>query len=196
MNKAVFLDRDGVIVAHHADLQKGRFIHKKEHVSILSGVFEALKKLKERGYLLFVISNQSAVAEGVTTCEEVEEVNEFINLKLENLIDKFYYCPHHPTGHGEVPESAKKFITDCRCRKPEPGLLFNAAKDFDINLKESWMIGDMISDVAAGHAAGCKTILVESPHSGKVITTSKPFNTNIKANYEVKSLIEAAEFIK
>ena len=195
MNKAVFLDRDGVIVAHHADLQKGRFIHKKEHVSILSGVFEALKKLKERGYLLFVISNQSAIAEGVTTCEEVEEVNEFINLKLENLIDKFYYCPHHPTGHGEVPEHARKFITDCRCRKPEPGLLLEAAKDFNVNLKESWMIGDMISDVAAGHAAGCRTILVESPHSTKVITTSKPFNTDIKPNYSIKNLDEIIPII-
>jgi len=195
MNKAVFFDRDGVLVAHHTDPRKGRFIHKKEHIIILPDVLKSLEKIKARGYLLFVISNQSAVAEGITTCEEVDEVNEFINSKLNNLIDKFYYCPHHPTGHGEVPESAKQFITDCNCRKPEPGMLLKATKDFDIDLKESWLIGDMISDIVAGARAGCKTILVESPHSGKVITTSKPFNTNIKPDYLVKGLDEVIPII-
>lgn len=195
MKRAVFLDRDGVIVSHPNEDAESRFIYKKEHVQIPSGVSASLKKLKTEGYLLLVISNQSVIAEGISTPEEVDRVNEFINSKLGGLIDKFYYCPHHPTGHGEIPESAKKFITDCDCRKPEPGLLLAAAKDFSIDLKESWLIGDMISDIVAGKRAGCKTILVESPHSGKIITASRPFDTNIKPDYFVKNLAKAASII-
>lgn len=190
MNKAVFIDRDGAIL----DDPLGA-IYKKEHVAILPGVIQALEKLRSKNYFLLVVSNQSVIADGLITYEGVLELHKFINSLLQEKIDRFYFCPHHPRVRDDVPDWAKKYRIDCTCRKPAPGLLTQAAREFSIDLQSSWLIGDMISDIAAGAAAGCKTILVQSIHSKKIITTSKPFDTKIKADFGAKDLCEAAEII-
>ena len=157
MNKAIFLDRDGVI---NEDIDN---LYKIENIKIISGVSEALRILKENDFKLIVISNQPVIARGLATEEEVEKINEEINLQIKKEvgigIDKFYFCPHHPNANLE------KYRILCNCRKPSPGLILQAAKEFDIDLSKSWMIGDRTSDVATGKNAGCKTILIEKEYS-------------------------------
>ncbi|MFH0891140.1 MAG: HAD family hydrolase, partial [Candidatus Liptonbacteria bacterium] len=163
MNKAVFLDRDGVI----NELVKGQEMHSfiltKESCLPIPGAKEALRKIRDKGYLRIVVTNQPAIARGLVSPEEVDSLHQFLNDKLDNLIDRFYTCPHHPEMHPDVPEHAKKYRIPCDCRKPGSGMLFRAAQDFDIDLKKSFMIGDMITDIAAGAGAGCQTMMIESP---------------------------------
>ena len=191
MNKALFIDRDGVILQLFPDV---KFIYKKDHAVIIPGVVQALHEIKNKNYLIFVLSNQSAIADGITTVEEVEAFHEFLNAQLEGAIDAFYFCPHHPKPRTDVPEYAQKYRVACTCRKPAPGLIFRAAEDFNIDIPASWLIGDLVSDIAAGFVAGCKTVLVPSAHSGKVITTSEPFDTAIQPTCHAKDLADAVKF--
>ncbi|RHC38893.1 D-glycero-beta-D-manno-heptose 1,7-bisphosphate 7-phosphatase [Agathobacter rectalis] len=162
--KAVFLDRDGTI-----NVYKG-FLRNIDDFELLSGVSEAIKEINSSGYLCIVITNQPVIARGEITFEQLNEIHN----KLETLlglegayIDGIYFCPHHPDrGYkGEIPEL--KF--NCDCRKPKPGMLFKAAKDYNIDLTNSYMVGDGLNDIKAGISAGCKTILISekncSPHS-------------------------------
>jgi len=187
--RAIFLDRDGVIIDATKD-----FIFKKEDVFFLDRTLEALQSLKEKGFLLIIVTNQPAIARGLTTEDEVKEIHKFINEKLGNVIDRFYFCPHHPEMHPDVPEHAKKYRIKCDCRKPMPGMLLQASKDFNINLRESWMIGDMVSDIVTGKNAGCKTMMLESSKNQQIIMGIK-FNENEKPNFFTKNLLEAVKFI-
>lgn len=157
--KAVFLDRDGTINKY-----KG-FIRNPEDFELIPGVSEAIKKLNESGYLVIVVTNQPVIARGEVTYEGLEEIHNRMETLLGNdgaYVDAIYYCPHHPhKGYeGEIPEL--KF--DCECRKPKPGLLLKAAKDYNISLKDSYIIGDTSNDILAGKNAGCKTILVREDY--------------------------------
>lgn len=149
--KAIFLDRDGTINKYVG------FLTKPEEFDLLPGVAEAIRQINHSGYLCIVVSNQPVIARGDCTFEELEIIHE----KMETLlgkegvfVDAIYYCPHHPDKgfEGERPE----YKFDCNCRKPKPGLLLQAAKDWNIDLSQSYMIGDSERDVAAGNAAGCK----------------------------------------
>lgn len=153
--KAIFLDRDGVINKYVG------FLRDINEFELMDGVTEAVKKMNESGYLAIVVTNQPVIARGEVTFEELQEIHN----KMETLLGKegayldgIYYCPHHPhKGYeGEIPEL--KF--DCACRKPKPGMLLQAAKDFNIDLEQSWMIGDSANDIEAGKAAGCKTAFI------------------------------------
>ncbi len=153
--RAVFIDRDGTINKYVGFLKD---INKFE---LNVGITEAIKKINSSGYLAIVITNQPVVARGEVTWSELEDIHN----KMETLLgfggaylDGIYYCPHHPhKGYeGEVVE----LKIDCNCRKPKPGLLLKAAKDFNIDLNQSYMIGDGENDNKAGIAAGCKTDLV------------------------------------
>jgi D,D-heptose 1,7-bisphosphate phosphatase len=188
--KAIFLDRDGVLIE-----EKGYPVYKKEDIVVIPNVIEALRELKKKNYLLIVVTNQAAVARGLVSEEEIQDMNKSLNLSLNNLIDRFYYCPHHPEMHADVPEHARKYRIKCDCRKPLPGLLLRAAKELDIDLKESYMIGDMISDIIAGKSAGCRTIMVESVNNTKVISSHVEIDRNIKADYYAKDLAEAVKII-
>jgi len=190
MKKAIFLDRDGVIIDG-----KKEFIYKKEDVSILPGVIEALKTLKSKGYILIGITNQPAIARGLTTEKEVEEIHNFINEETGNLIDRFYFCPHHPEMHPDVPSHAIRYRIPCNCRKPSTGMLLRAAEDFNIDLSQSWMVGDMISDIACGKNAGCKTAMVRSNLNDRIIITQNPFNTEIKPDVSTETLLDATKFL-
>lgn len=196
MNKAVFLDREGVIVKLlHTDEAYG-LVYKKEDLVLLPGVKEALKELKKKGYYLIVVTNQPAVARGLISEEGIKENNSIINKKLGGLIDTFYFCPHHPEMHDDVPQHAIKYRIICDCRKPSAGMLIQASKEFNIDLKKSWMIGDSITDIIAGHSAGCRTILIESAANNRINICGKPFNKNVKPDKFVKNLLEAVKYVE
>lgn len=158
--KAVFLDRDGTINKYRG------FVKNIEEFELIPGVAEAIRKINESGYLAIVVTNQPVVARGEVTWEQLDEIHK----KLETLLglkgaylDGVYFCPHHPhKGYkGEVVE----LKINCDCRKPKPGLLLQAMKDFNIDLSESFMIGDGKNDIKAGKVAGCKSILIRGKYS-------------------------------
>lgn len=148
---AVFLDRDGVInrsvmrdgVAHPPD--------SLDEFELLPGVGEAVVKLKSAGFLLVVVTNQPDIARGTQSAETVESINVMVAQELG--VDAVLVCPHDD-------------IDNCVCRKPKPGLLLQAMERFDIDLERSFMVGDRWRDVAAGHAAGCRTVQVGSLEEG------------------------------
>lgn len=163
MQRAVFLDRDGVL--NKAIVKNGKPYPPSSlsELQVLSGVPEALRKLKEKGFLTIVITNQPDVARGITTRATVEGINRQL---VENLaIDHIFTCYHDNDFN-------------CDCRKPKPGQLFVAAERFSIDLRRSFMIGDRWSDMAAGAAAACSTIFIDygyqerQPDDYDYVTTS------------------------
>ena len=163
--KAVFLDRDGTINKYVG------FLRDIDQFELIEGVAEAIKQINTSGYLCIVVTNQPVIARGEVTVPQLEEIHNKMEtlLGLEGAyIDGLYYCPHHPHKgfEGEVPEL--KF--DCECRKPKPGMLLKAAEDFNIDLSESWMVGDGENDIKAGENAGCKTCLIGKDEFGQDMT--------------------------
>lgn len=155
--KAIFLDRDGTINKYVG------FLRNIDDFELIDGVAQAIKKINASGYLAIVVTNQPVIARGEVTVPQLQEIHN----KMETLLglegaylDAIYYCPHHPhKGYaGEVPE----LKIDCDCRKPKPGMLLKAAEDFNIDLNQSYMIGDGENDVKAGIAAGCRSVLLSS----------------------------------
>lgn len=157
LSRAVFLDRDGVInedVGH---------LNSVADLRIISGVARAIRELNQKKYRVIVVTNQGALAKGITTHETIRAVNKEIEARLANegaTIDRVYYCPHHPDG--TVAEYAKM----CDCRKPGTGMIMEAAKEFNIDLANSFLIGDKTSDILAGKRAGLTTILVATGYGG------------------------------
>ena len=159
MNKAAFLDRDGVI---NRKAPEGQYVTHWEEVEFLPGVAAAIAMLNKAGFRVIVVSNQRCVAKGLVTTEEVEALHKKICRELADqgaVIDAVYFCPHE-AGHGSGLESGHESGPACDCRKPAPGMLLTAAKDHRIDLYASWMIGDSAADVAAGKSAGCRTVLI------------------------------------
>jgi D-glycero-D-manno-heptose 1,7-bisphosphate phosphatase len=159
--RAVFLDRDGVLI------EDTGYPDDPETIRLLPGVGEALRTLREAGWALVVVSNQSGVARGKFTLERLREIHD----RLRELVaaqgvflDALYFCPHHPQG------TSPGFATDCDHRKPEPGMLRSAAVEMGLQLSDCWMIGDKESDVAAGHAAGCRSALIGAGPTDAEIT--------------------------
>lgn len=158
--KAIFLDRDGIINKYVG------FLRNIEDFELNKGITDAIKKINSSGYLCIVITNQPVIARGEVTWDELEEIHNKMETELGfegAYLDGIYFCPHHPhKGYeGEILE----LKYDCDCRKPKPGMLLKAAEDFNIDLGQSWMIGDGEIDVKAGMAAGCKTVLVNGEGS-------------------------------
>ena len=161
--RAAFVDRDGTINKLVPDPRTGQPESplRVEDVALIPGAAGALRRLAAADWLLVGVSNQPAAAKGATRPEHLAEVQERV---LELLaaegarLDGFRICPHHP--EAVVPELGGP----CDCRKPAPGMLIAAAQELDIDLKRSWMIGDTDTDVLAGAAAGCRTVLIE--HEG------------------------------
>lgn len=150
--KAIFLDRDGTINEY-----KG-LVTNADQLQLIDGSARAVTKINNSNYLAIVITNQPVIARGDCTVEELEGINSRLECLLGEqgaYLDAIYYCPHHPEKgfRGE----ATGYKVECDCRKPKPGLILQAAKDFNIDLKQSFMVGDDLKDVAAGKAAGCKT---------------------------------------
>ena len=162
--RAAFVDRDGTINELVPDPRTGQPESplRVEDVALIPGSASALRRLAAAGWLLVGVSNQPAAAKGAARPEHLAEVQQRV---LELLaaegtrLDSFRICPHHPDA--VVPELAGP----CECRKPAPGMLIDAAQELDIDLEHSWMIGDTDTDVLAGSAAGCRTVLIEQEGS-------------------------------
>ena len=180
--KAIFLDRDGVL---NDDTE---FIHRAEDIFLYDDVPQAVRTINQSGYKAIVITNQSVVARNLCTEKELREIHNKIEVDLSKAqawLDEIYYCPHHPDKG--FPDENPLYKLDCECRKPKPGMLLQAAQDFHINLHESWMIGDNERDIEAGKAAGCKMVGVAT---GKGLK-----KTTLLPDYFFFNLQEAVDFI-
>ncbi|MCA1586155.1 MAG: HAD family hydrolase [Acidobacteria bacterium] len=150
---AVFLDRDGTI-----NVDVG-YLHAVDQLELFPWSTDALRLLKRAGFALVIVTNQSGIAQGLIAKGFVEEVHGELQRRLEMVgaaIDGYYYCPHHPMG------SVEKFRGDCRCRKPNPGMIEDAARDLGLDPARSWVIGDKWIDVQLGQAVGATSILVRT----------------------------------
>ena len=160
MNKAIFLDRDGVI---NEALLERPCVTNIENFTFLPDVFEAIKLINSGGYLCIVITNQPGVAQGKLKLVDVHQIHFHMMKTVEEHYGKItdtLFCPHHPERGW--PDEDPEFKIQCNCRKPLPGLLLEAASNYNIDLTKSWMIGDRIQDEIAGKAAGCKTVRINT----------------------------------
>ncbi|AEF86387.1 conserved hypothetical protein [Treponema primitia ZAS-2] len=154
--EAVFLDRDGTINTLNG------FVTKPEQLELIDGTPEAIRRINSSGYLSIVITNQPVIARGEASLIDLENIHHKLETELGRkgaYLDDIFFCPHHPDKGfpGERPE----YKINCECRKPKPGMLFQAALKYNIDLSKSYMVGDDIKDVLAGIAAGCKPILLK-----------------------------------
>lgn len=164
MNRAIFLDRDGTLnVERH-------YLHKIEDFEFLPGVIDTLRKLQQAGFLLIILTNQSGIGRGYYTEENFIKLNEWMLNTLRKVgvnISRVYYCPHLPDAKIE------KYRLDCECRKPKLGMFKQAIKDFDIDLSNSYTIGDKIRDCALCENTPCRGILIDKNELSKVIEDVK-----------------------
>lgn len=157
MKRAVFLDRDGTI-----NIEKD-YLYQINDFEFIPGAAEAIRMLNQAKIMVVVVTNQSGVARGYYTEEDVENLHRHIATELARSgahVDVWLYCPHHPDGRGS-------YALPCTCRKPLPGMLLDAAARHDIDLESSAIIGDKRADIEAGQAAGCRTILVRTGYGEK-----------------------------
>lgn len=174
MTRAVFLDRDGTLI------QEKNYLHKIEDVELVPGAGKALAKLKKRGFLLILVTNQSGVGRGFFTMEDVQRVHRHILAVLQKdgaTLDGVYICPHQPEDN-------------CDCRKPRTKLVRDATEKFGIDLPRSYMIGDREIDVELGQRAGCRTILVSTGYGAQVAAEKKA-----EPDCRAVNLAEAVEWI-
>lgn len=164
---AIFLDRDGTLIADVG------YVRHPDDVQLLPGASDALKRFREMGYRLVVVSNQSGIARGLFTDGNLQEVHQRLEQQLAGdgiRLDAAYYCPYLP-GPEAVVETYRR---DSELRKPRPGMILKAAQEHDIDLAKSWMIGDSPRDVEAGRRAGCRTILLAANGNGSATTMTPP----------------------
>ena len=176
--RAAFLDRDGTIV------QGVEYLSSPEELALMPNAANAIKQFNKRGYLTVIVTNQSGIARGYFTEDRLTEIHRRLIEMLSRegaRIDAIYYCPHLAEGIIEA------YSIDCQCRKPRPGMLLRAAREHDINLSASIMIGDTPADVMAGKAVGCKTVLVQ-PHDNGFDVPENP-------DFIVKDLMSAVTLV-
>ena len=183
LRPAVFLDRDGTI-----NVEKD-YLHRAEDFTFIAGVPDAIRRLREAGFLVVVVTNQSGVARGYYPREAVCRLHEHLQQELRRhgaAIDGFYVCPHHPT------EGVGDYRIDCDCRKGAPGMLLQAARDHAIDLDRSFMVGDKLADIEAGQAAGCSSLLVRTGYGAKA---EPAVLTRFPGTKVCKDLAAAADYI-
>src|SRR3989304_6008004 len=176
--KAVFLDVDGTIVVHEP------YLSSPDQLKLLPNAAEGIRLFKESGYLVIVITNQSGIARGFFDEERLALIHKKLMRMLGEkgiAIDDIYYCPHHTEGVIE------QYALDCDCRKPKPKMLLNAARQHNIDLTQSLMIGDSEVDMQAGKNAGCTSILIRNGY-----TDDTDSNSIAGTDYVVRDLLEAA----
>lgn len=174
-NPAVFLDRDGVLTEERS------YVTSLKEFCIFPYAEECVRKIHEKGYYAIVVTNQSGVARGLFSEEQLVAMNRY--LMQRTGVDAVYYCPHHP--EGEV----AKYRQNCCCRKPGTGMFKAACREWDIDMARSFMIGDRAGDVLAGQNAGIKTVLVESGYgSGRL-------ESDVSPDYVLKDLRDVVEML-
>lgn len=186
-DRAVFLDRDGVII------EDIHLLTQTSQIRVLPGVPQALSRLREAGFGLIVVSNQPVVARGLATEADVEQIHDELNRRLAAAgsgVDQFYFCPHHPNA------TLPSYRVNCMCRKPQPGLILQAAKEHRFNLASSILVGDRVTDIIAGSRAGCRTILVQTgQHVAPPIQTAEPIDATVQPDWTCADLTEAVDWI-
>lgn len=183
---AVFIDRDGTLI------EEVGYLKSPAQIRLVPGAHLAIQIFRSAGYRIMVVSNQSGVARGLFTEEHVRRVHNALAEKLAELnapVDDFYYCPHLPDA--PVPEYRKQ----CTCRKPGPGMLYKARADHQIDLKNSIMIGDKLSDVEAGKRAGTRTVLVLTGYGKSESEKLSALPQNQQPDIIAGNLLEAAHQI-
>jgi len=176
MKKALFLDRDGIINVDHG------YVHKKDDFDFIEGIFELCTTAIEKSYDIFVVTNQAGIARGLYTVSDFEKLTAWMQdvfIKHGIKLSKVYFCPHHPSkGNNE-------YKKNCKCRKPEPGMIIQAEQEFNLDLANSILIGDKASDILAAQNAGVgKQVLVESQYSKGVNVNASRVNNILEAiNY-------------
>ncbi|NEU07132.1 HAD family hydrolase [Flavihumibacter sp. R14] len=181
MKKAIFVDKDGTLIPdipYNAD---------PKLINLNEGVVAGLISLQHEGFSLIVITNQSGVALGYITEDQVEIIGKELSRLLSDNgihLSGFLYCPHHPKG------TITKYATECICRKPKPGLIQQAAARWQIDLNQSWMIGDILNDVEAGNRAGCRTILINN--GGETLWQAGEYRTPA---FIARNINDAANYI-
>ena len=181
MNKAIFIDKDGTLVP---DIP---YNVNPDLITLNEGVIEGLKLLKAQGFMFIMISNQSGVARGYFEEEALINVKNKIQALLEKdeiRFEDFYWSFNHPQG------TIEKYAIECNFRKPKPGMILQAAEEHGINLKQSWMVGDILNDVEAGKKAGCQTVLIDNGNETEWVT-----NADRTPDYKAKNFFQAAAFI-
>jgi D-glycero-D-manno-heptose 1,7-bisphosphate phosphatase len=186
--RAVFLDRDGVLIE-----ERGLLV-RPDQIRVLENAPAALARLREAGFLLVVATNQAVVARGLATESDVDRIHAEMSRLLQRggapALDAIYFCPHHP--HADLPA----YRVVCDCRKPRPGMLLEAAREHDILLDSSFMIGDRLSDVVAGARAGCRTVLLNTPGPElPPIVTAEPLDESVEPDHACAELGAAVEWI-
>lgn len=161
MKRAVFVDRDGTLNAMVYDATHGIMDSPRRPAQVrpMPGAGAFLRRLREAGFFVVVVTNQPGVAKGTLTLPELDAVNARLRERVARDgggWDDLRFCPHHPKGARGVPRA---YVRECACRKPKPGMLRAAAREHGLDLKASWVVGDGLVDVQAGRAAGCRTIL-------------------------------------
>jgi D-glycero-D-manno-heptose 1,7-bisphosphate phosphatase len=150
--RAVFIDRDGTL-----NVEKD-YLYRVDDCELIPGAVDAVRRLNEAGWLVVVVTNQSGVARGYYGEQEVASLHRHMADELAQgggQVSGWYFCPHHPAGQ-------EPYNRQCDCRKPLPGMLLQAARELEIDLSRSWMVGDKLVDVQAGQAAGCRAVLVRT----------------------------------
>jgi D-glycero-D-manno-heptose 1,7-bisphosphate phosphatase len=179
----VFLDRDGVIN------EETHYLSHPEQLHLLPGAAEAIRRLNECSIPVIVVTNQAGVARGYFTETEVDAVHARLADMLEQRgarVDRFYYCPHHPTA-GSYP-----YRLVCDCRKPQPGMLIRAARECGLHLPSSYIIGDQVSDLEAGRRVACRTILVRTGYGER---SWAEWSETFQPDYVAAHLLDAVEWI-
>lgn len=182
---AIFLDRDGTLI------EEVGYPTRPEQIRILAGVGGALRRLADAGYRLIVVTNQSAIARGLLTEDDLNRFHQALDEQLELLgarVDAYYACPHHP---DPTEATRPELVVECDCRKPKPGLLLQAAEDLGLDLAISWMVGDTWRDIGAGQAAGVRTIKLPALPGQEA---ERPADVQTPTA-EAPGLDEAADFI-
>ena len=150
--KAAFFDRDGTLI------EDVNYLSDLKQIKILPGIVKHCLSLQKRDYKLFVVTNQSGIARGFFDEDFVKKTHEYLKKDFEKqgvFFESFCYCPHHPEAKIE------KYLLNCNCRKPKPGMFLKLANEFNIDLKKSLMFGDKLLDVQAGQAAGCESFYIQ-----------------------------------
>ncbi len=181
---AVFLDRDGTLIRDVGYLQD------PSQIQFLPGVLEALRLLQQTGLHLVLVSNQSGIARGYFTPQTLQAVQNHLEALLRKAgiqLSGWYYCPHHPEA------ALREYRQNCFCRKPAPGMLFRAARDFHLDLKRSYLVGDKLSDIQAGQAAGVFSILVRTGYGEPELARSH--EAGVVPDAVAEDLLAAARMI-
>jgi D-glycero-D-manno-heptose 1,7-bisphosphate phosphatase len=182
--RAVFLDRDGTIN------EEVNYLSRPEQLRLLPNAAEGIKLLRAKGFLAIIVTNQSGVARGYFSEQRVLEIHQDLQALLAKAgaaIDGFYYCPHHPQV-GYAP-----YRRECECRKPKPGMLLRAAKDFRLDLAQCFVAGDKVIDILPGIEVGCRTVLVLTGYGQE--TLNDDLLAESQPNYVAVDLLDAAKWI-